>query len=206
MSQDKGKFIVFEGIDGCGKGTQLKLSHNYLWDKSKDCEIYSTREPTFHSKEIREKMKSDMDVNMDAEWYAQHFVDDRKNHVKLDIEPRLERGSIVFCDRFSYSTFAYQHTQGLRMSYLIKLHEGIIVPDLVLLYDCPVEIAFERRKNEGATDVFDKDLEFQIKLRSNYLLVKESLENHNIVVIDSSRSINDVFHETKSQLDLIIRD
>ena len=69
-----GRFIVFEGIDGCGKGTQLKLVNNYLWDLSKEIEIYSTREPTRHSKEIREKMQHGEDVNKNKYWYVENFI------------------------------------------------------------------------------------------------------------------------------------
>jgi len=201
MTDYIGKFIVFEGIDGCGKGTQLKLVHNYLWNLSKNIDIYSTREPTRAYKEIRERMAKGKDVKKDAEWYAQMFVQDRWNHVRELIKPALAKGVTVLCDRYKYSTLAYQHTQGLKLQGLIKNHNGLLVPDLTMIFDCPAKIAFERRKKEGATDVFDRDLEFQEKLRQNYLKLKKALPDDNIVIIDGSKSIEDVFVDVKKELE-----
>lgn len=200
----RGKFVVFEGIDGCGKGTQLKLAASYLFDKNKDHDLYLTREPTKDFHEIRERMSKGSDVTKDVEWYAQMFIEDRRNHVKKYINPALENGVHVLCDRYKYSTLAYQHTQGMCLKSLINMHEGLIVPDLVLIYDCDPEIAFNRRKNDGATDVFDKDLEFQKRLRENYLKLKDILDKENIQIINSSYSIRDVFDETSFHISEIL--
>ena len=201
VSNLKGKFIVFEGIDGCGKGTQLKLAASYLFDKDKDYDIYKTREPTRNFKEIREKLEQGKDVSQDGEWYAQMFVTDRKHHVENHIQPALNQGTHVLCDRFKHSTLAYQNAQGLPFSRLIEMHQGILVPDLTLIFDCPAKIAFERRKIGGATEVFDKDLEFQEKLRQNYLKLKEELKDENIVIINATKSKQEVFEQVKKVLD-----
>lgn len=201
----RGKFIVFEGIDGCGKGTQLKLAASYLFDKNKDNDLYLTREPTKDFHEIRERMSKGNDVTKDVEWYTQMFVEDRRNHVKKYINPALENGIHVLCDRYKYSTLAYQQTQGMCLKSLINMHKGLIVPDLVLIYDCDPEIAFNRRKNDGATDVFDKDLEFQRRLRENYLKLKDILKKENIQIINSNFSIEDIFCETKFHITSIFR-
>ena len=200
-----GRFIVFEGIDGCGKGTQLKLVHNYLWDLSKENEIYSTREPTRHSKEIREKMQQGKDVENDKEWYAEHFIKDRENHSKNFIVPSQLNGIYILCDRYKYSTLAYQQTQGINLDKLIEMHSrySIAEPDLTLIYDCQAEIAYERRlkENESAREVFDRDLEFQKKLRQNYLNLKKILSEENIVIINGNQEVEDVFKETKKHID-----
>ncbi len=202
---NRGTFIVFEGIDGCGKGTQLILGAKYLFNLSKEFDLYITREPTRDFKEIRERMRTSTDVKRDPEWYAERFVEDRRNHVDKYIEPILQRGTHVISDRYKDSTLAYQHTQGMPLSVLLHMHKGILIPDMTLLYDCPAEIAFERRKKEGATDVFDKDLEFQKQLRNNYLKLSEYLPNERRVIIDGSKSIDDVFAQTKSALDDLFR-
>ncbi len=198
----KGKFIVFEGIDGSGTSTQIKLVTSYLFDKNKNYDVYLTREPTRNFKEIREKLKSGKDVNQNAEWYANAFLKDRKYHVNNYIIPMLEKGTHVLSDRYKHSTLAYQSTQGMDLNKLIKMHEGLIIPDITFILDCPVEDAFERRKNEGATEIFDRDKEFQEKLRKKYLDLVFYLDEK-IVLICAKRHIEEVFEDIKENLDKI---
>lgn len=196
----KGKFIVFEGPDGCGKGTQIKIAASYIFDLSKDYDVYITREPTRDYKEIRQRMSQGTDVKKDAEWYANMFVADRRNHVEKYILPALQNGTHVLTDRYKHSTLAYQHTQGIDLNKLIEMHKGLIVPDLTLIFDCSAKLAFQRRRFEGATDVFDKDLEFQEQLRQNYLKLKDVLKDENIVIIDGSKPIDEVAIQTKAEI------
>ena len=197
------KFIVFEGIDGCGKGTQLKLASNFIFDYSKEYDVYITREPTRDFKEIRKKMAQDTDAKKDPEWYAKMFVADRKNHLENYIQPILSKGTFVISDRYKHSTLAYQHTQGMDLEELKKMHKGFLIPHLTIIFDCPAEIAFQRRKEEGATDVFDKDLKFQETLRKNYLKLKDDL-NENIVIVDATKSVKEVFEDVKQHLKTIL--
>jgi dTMP kinase len=200
----KGKFIVFEGIDGCGKGTQMKLAASWLFSTDKDIDIYMTREPTRNFKEIRERMAKSKNARLDGEWFADAFVKDRVDHIKNYIQPSLDKGLHVLCDRYKYSTLAYQKTQGVDINKLISLHKGLPVPDLVLLFDLPVDVAFERRKNDGATEVFDKDKKFQEELRLNYLDLQKKLRQENIIIIDSNREIGAVFEDVKSHIKYIL--
>ena len=200
----KGKFIVFEGIDGCGKGTQLKLAASYIFDLNKEFDIYITREPTRDFKQIREKMAQGTDAKKDAEWYAKMFTADRKNHIEKYITPMVEKGTHVLSDRYKHSTLAYQHTQGIELKKLIEMHKGLPVPEITLIFDCPSEVAFERRKKGGATDVFDKDLKFQEELRQNYLKLKDALKGENIVIVDSTRSVEKIFVEVKHHISKIL--
>lgn len=198
----KGKFIVFEGIDGCGKGTQLHLASYYIFDLNKNNDLYLTREPTRDFKEIRDRLANGKDVKKDGEWYTKMFVEDRKNHIEKYIKPHINNGTHVLCDRYKYSTFAYQQAQGINLKNIINLHEGFLVPDLTLIFDCPAEIAFERRKNSGATEVFDKNLKFLKELRDNYLNLSRILKE-NIIVIDSTPKVETVFEDVKKNLDFI---
>ena len=195
-----GKFIVFEGIDGCGKGTQMMLISKFLFDYSKEIDLYLTREPTRDFKEIRKKMASDTHVKQDPEWYAEMFVKDRKNHITNYIVPTLQKGTHVLCDRYKYSTLAYQWGQGMELSKLNEMHDGLLVPDLILVFDCPADVAYERRKNAGATDMFDKDVEFSKILRKNYIALKEKLSNENIIIIDATRTIAEIHEEVKKYI------
>jgi len=198
----RGKFIVFEGIDGCGKSTQIKLAAGFMFDLNKDNDVYLTREPTRNIKALRDRMSSDLSIICDPEWCTQNFVLDRRDHVDRYIDPFLWRGVHVLCDRYKHSTLAYQHTQGIELQHLIDLHEDFPVPDLTLFFDCPVLIAFERRKKDGATDAFDKDLKFQEKLHENYLKIVDilKLKGEPIVVIDAEKKIEDVYKDVASAI------
>ncbi|MBD3354526.1 dTMP kinase [Candidatus Woesearchaeota archaeon] len=202
ITEDKmqGKFIVFEGIDGCGKGTQLKLASSYLFDLSKNHDIFLTREPTRDFKEIRKRLAEQTDAKQDAKWYANAFVKDRKNHLKRYIRPNLKNGTHVLSDRYKYSTLTYQQTQGMPLQKLLDIHKNMLIPDLTIIFDCPAKIAFERRKKDGATEVFDKDLKFQEELRQNYIKLKEQLPQENIIIIDATRQIEKVFDDVKKHI------
>jgi len=163
-----------------------------------------TREPTRDYREIREKMAQGGDVTKDADWYAEMFVKDRRNHLRKYIMPMINVGTHVLNDRYKYSTLAYQWTQGMNFDKLVEMHLGLLVPDLTMIFDCPAEIAFERRKKDNATDMFDRDLEFQKRLRENYLRLKDKLPKENIQIIDSSYPINQVFEDTKKCIDEIL--
>ena len=193
------KFIVFEGIDGCGKGTQLNKVASYLFKKSKEIDLYITREPTRDFKQIREKLAKDTDAKSTPEWYAEMFVKDRINHINNYIQPALNNNKLVLCDRYKYSTLAYQHTQGMDIKQLQEMHKGLLIPDLTFIFDCPAEIAFERRKADGATEVFDKDIKFQEELRQNYLKLKDD----NIIIIDATKSIEQVYQEIIKHIDAL---
>ncbi|MFQ5531962.1 MAG: dTMP kinase, partial [Candidatus Nanoarchaeia archaeon] len=120
ISRPRGKFIVFEGIDGCGKDTQLDLAAVYVRGLDKYNEIYLTREPTWRAPEIRKKMGSSGDPEKEAEWFARAFIyEDRVPHILEDIEPALEKGWHVLSSRFEHSTEAYQSAQGISLMKLI---------------------------------------------------------------------------------------
>ena len=201
----KGKFIVFEGIDGSGKGTQLLRCAGFIFDLNKENDVYITREPTRDFKQLREEMRKEgVGIQHNAEWYAQTFIKDRRNHVDNYILPALRRGTHVICDRYKHSTLVYQHAQGMRLEDLQAMHEGIIVPDLTLIFDLDSDIAFERRKGDGATDIFDKDKEFLKVLRDNYRKLKDVLVGENVVYIDAARTREEVEKDVQEQVRKIL--
>jgi thymidylate kinase len=92
----------------------------------------------------------------------------------------------------------------MEFSKLIEMHAGLLVPNLTIIFDCPADIAFERRKADGATDVFDKDLKFQEQLRQNYLKLKQELSQENIIIIDATKPVEQVFSELKQHIKKIL--
>jgi dTMP kinase len=194
-----GKFIVFEGIDASGKGTQIKLLHNYLYELSKFNHLVLTREP-YNSKELRRIMSQDKDAYSNPEKCAELFINDRANHLAKIIQPNLGEGMIVLSDRYKYSTLAYQHTQGIDLDNLIFQHQAMPIPDLVFLIDIPIEVALERmaKQKDGREAKFESDLDFQGKLRENYLSLKFKLPREPIYIIDGSQPIEKVHQDIKN--------
>ncbi len=170
-----GLFVVFEGIDGAGKETQI----NYLQKEIKKLSIYNdvltTHEP-WRSKELRERLKEE-DAYSHGEKMAELYVQDRKQHQEKIILPNLEQGVIVLCDRYMLSTFAYQGSQGIAFDRIKQLHEdeGIIKPDLTLFLDVDLKIARTRIKKRNKTlEKFEKDPKFVKKLINNYRELAET--------------------------------
>jgi len=203
----KGKFIVLDGLDGSGKGTQVKLLANYFFDSNKKNHIFLTREPynSEHYEEIRKLLKSGLNPRDNAERLAELFVADRRVHAAL-IESLLSQGIDVVSDRYKYSTLAYQQTQGISLQKLIDMHKGILIPDLTLIIDTLAEIALERIiKDEGREykEVFEQK-DFQEKLRENYLAFSEQLADEKIIIIDGDKPIAKVFESIKKEVEKIL--
>lgn len=188
-----GKFIVFEGIDGCGKSTQFSLFSKYLFEKSKYNHLVLTREP-YKSREIRRVMAEDKDAYSNPEKCAELFISDRKRHISEIISPSLNKNLIVLCDRYKYSTLAYQWTQGLDVISLIEKHKGMPIPGLVFLIDIPVNVALERMKiqADGREGKFESDSEFLKKLRENYINLQKILNLEPILLIDGNQPVEKV--------------
>lgn len=195
----RGKFIVFEGIDGSGKGTQIKKCANFLFDLDKNYDVYLTREPTRDFKKIRDTMNSSERVMENAKWYLEMFVEDRRNHLEKYIIPMLLNGTHVLCDRYKYSTICYQHAQGIALETLIQKNRNMLIPDITFVLDIDAQIAYERRRIESIRDVFERDIEFQKKVRNNYLNLTNIL-NENIIIIDASKDPERVFETIKCHI------
>lgn len=199
MEKSSGKFIVFEGIDGCGKSTQFSLFSKYLFCKSKYNHVFLTREP-YKKREIREMLQKDESPFSEAEKLAHLFVQDREQHVKDIIHPTLEKEGIVVSDRYKYSTIVYQSTQGIPIQNLIDMHKDMPSPDIVFIIDLPAEIAKGRmdgEKERAKEQKFEKSVDFQETLRHMYLALPEIFPKEKIYVIDGNRSIDEIREEIK---------
>ncbi len=201
---DMGVFISFEGIDGCGKTTQIKLLRKTLEDRGiKAC---ITKEPggTEAGKIIR-KMLLDSRLFLDSYTQLFLFVADRVQNLNEVIRPALEAGKWVLCDRFVESTLAYQgYGLGIDLGYIDYIHREVIGntwPNVTFVLDCPVEVAkyrLERRRGESmaqngiSCDRYEtKTLEFQEKLRKGYLELVER-DPERIIRVDGSKTETEV--------------
>lgn len=192
----KGLFITFEGADGCGKTTQLMLLAKYL--KSKDLEVVVTREPGARGlgEKIREILLNyDGEVSSQAEAFL--FLADRAQHIDVIVNPAVESGKIVLCDRHTDSTVAYQgYGRGLdidRIKMLNNLATGDRRPDLTIVFDIDVEtsmarVGAEKDRMESAGE------EFFNRVRNGYLKIAE-LEPERVKVLNATKSVEDIHKE-----------
>ena len=135
MMPHSGKLIVFEGIDGTGKSTQLTLLEKVL--RALQIPVVSTREPTegTYGKRIRALYTDRGSFSLQDE--LQLFLADRREHVRECIAPALAAGKIVLCDRYVLSTIAYQGAAGMDPSEILNQNSFAPIPDLALLFDAP---------------------------------------------------------------------
>lgn len=199
-----GKFISFEGIDGCGKSTQAKI----LSEKLISCghKILLTREPggSDGAEEIRNLLLTGNTDRWSAETEILLFTAARRDHLERTILPALENGLAVLCDRFSDSTRVYQGvTRGDLRNLVDQLDSAMIPrqPDITVLIDLDPTIslarAIERSNNEARFEDFG--LEMQIKLREGFLTLAHEFPNR-FMVIDGSRTEAEVAENISKRL------
>ncbi|MBQ8669192.1 dTMP kinase [bacterium] len=189
----KGLFITFEGADGCGKTTQLKLLKTYL--ENIGYEVVLTREPG--GKGLGEKVREillnyDGEVSNRCESFL--FLADRAQNIDVIVNPAITEGKIVLCDRHTDSSVAYQgYGRGLdinQINTLNNLATNNQKPDLTLVFDVDIETSMQRVGNEkDRMESAGKD--FFNRVRNGYLeLAKQEPER--IKVINSTKSIEEV--------------
>ena len=199
-----GKFISFEGIDGCGKSTQAKI----LSEELIACghKILLTREPggSDGAEEIRNLLLTGNTDRWSAETEILLFTAARRDHLERTILPALENGLAVICDRFSDSTRVYQGvTRGDLRDLVDQLDSAMIPrqPDITVLIDLDPTIslarAIERSNNEARFEDFG--VEMQIKLREGFLTLAHEFPNR-FMVIDGSRTEAEVAENISKRL------
>ena len=201
-----GLFITFEGTDGSGKSTQMKMLATYLASRGMD--VLTTREPggTPLGNRLREALlQTEEHVDPLAELLL--YAADRAQHVRTVLRPAIAQGRIVLSDRYADATTAYQGAgRGFppeMIENVINLATDGLKPQLTLLFDLPVEdsLARTRRRGNGDQDRLDaEDLEFHTRVRDAYLKIA-AMEPRRVKIVSASGSIN----ETQAQvLDIII--
>lgn len=189
----KGVFITFEGADGCGKTTQIKLLDEYL--KNKGYKTLVTREPG--AKGLGEKLREillnyDGEVSSTCESFL--FLADRAQHVDCIIKPTLESGTIVLCDRYIDSTVAYQgYGRGLNIEQIKKLNNiatSGLKPDLTLVFDVDIETSSARvGNNKDRMELAGK--KFFERVRQGFLEIAKQ-EPQRVKVINSADTIENI--------------
>ena len=172
--KNKGVFITFEGCEGVGKSTQVELLKKYFNDNNTDCLFL--REPG--GAKISEKIRAlilDIDnKEMTKECEALLYSAARAQLVGQIIKPALEKGTIVVCDRFIDSTYAYQgFARGLGSNYVSKLNQAAcngILPDVTIFLDLDPKSAFLRKGGADEGDRLEQEsIDFHQKVYEGYV-------------------------------------
>ena len=190
----KGKFITFEGIDGAGKSSHVEWLAEWLRGQGKV--VHVTREPG--GTELGEKLRALLlsePMHLETETLLMFAA--RREHLAKLIEPALQRGEWVVCDRFSDATYAYQGGgRGLDRGKFLALEHWVhehVQPDLTLLFDLPLDVARERIVLANRKlDKFEQErVDFHDRVRQAYLERAQSNPGR-IQVIDANNSIENI--------------
>jgi dTMP kinase len=189
----RGRFITLEGIDGAGKSTQVDFIAQLL--RAGGADLVVTREPggTALGEQLRELV---LHQPMTPRTETLLVFAARAQHIDAVVEPALQAGRWVLCDRFTDATFAYQGGgRGVAESEIAALEQWVhpaLQPDLTLLFDVPPEIAAARLSNARAADRFEQEqAQFFTRVRAVYLERARRFADR-FIVVDGTRDPDSV--------------
>lgn len=195
----KGKFITFEGCDGCGKSTQLKLLSDYLTEKN--IPHIFTREPGGGeiSEAIRGILLNGKNGSMTDECEALLFAAARVQHLSDRVEPALKEGKLVICDRYVDSSLAYQaFGRGLGADFIRKINAYALenyLPNVTVFIDLTPEAAFKRKHGADENDRLEQaGMAFHKRVYEGYVSLAKS-EPQRIARVDGNQTPQKIFDD-----------
>ena len=210
-----GKFIVFEGVEGCGKTTQLQRTRQWLTNsgwlptlQSKRLlkQLIATREPggTDLGARVRQLLLNPAKELIHDRAELLLYAADRAQHVESFLRPHLADGAMILCDRYTDSTIAYQgYGRGLDFALIDQLNQVAtngLESDLTLWLDLDVERGLDRTQKRGASDRIEQaDLEFHRRVQQGFAHLAEENPDR-IVKIDADRSELEVAEQIEATL------
>lgn len=196
--------MTFEGIEGCGKSTQIKVLSEWLKDRR--IKHHLTREPggTAVGLEIRKILLSNQTESLSPISESLLYLADRFQHIEEVIRPHLEAGDLVLSDRYHDSTLAYQgYARGISMELLQEVwrRSGIAIdPDLTILLDLDPQVGLQRSLEKLRAQNLDESrfeqesLEFHLRVREGFLELSK-LHPERYFVVDASGSITEIHQQ-----------
>lgn len=204
-------FITFEGIDFCGKSTQVELLEKYLLAKGKTVRIIREPGGTSISEKVRSILLDKKNSEMHFEPELLLFASARAQLVREVIIPSLQRGEYVISDRYHDSSVAYQgYGRGIDLEFVTKLQQfaiGSAVPDITFFIDIPVDefITRKQKVKEGSLDRMETSkIAFYEKVRDGYLEIAE--KEKRFLVIDGLKSIDEIHYIITSAISRLEKD
>ncbi len=190
-----GKLIVFEGIDGAGKSTQLSRAAEWL--QQQGWETIKLREPT-DSPPGRQLRDSALQGRLSALEECALFIADRRWNVKHHLQPALNQGKIVLQDRYYFSTIAYQSARGLDPAMIRQQNEAFAPPpELLLLFDLDPQIALQRiEQKRGEQPNLFEQLDYLRRVREVFLSFPDPFIRH----LDATLEADRVWEKVKEAL------
>jgi dTMP kinase len=184
-----GLFIVFEGVEGSGKTTQLQLTCDWLKSFLKNREILLTRQPGGTELGVQLRQLLLHGDNMHSRTELLLYAADRSNHVEQFLKPKLAQGAIILCDRYTDSTIAYQsYGRGLNLELINQLNyiaTNGLQSDLTLWLDLDVKLGLQRTKKRGKSDRIEQEnLDFHLQVQTGYTELAQ-LYPERIIKIDA---------------------
>ncbi len=203
----KGKFIVFEGVEGSGKTTQIQHTAAWLQDRYGDARsIVTTREPggTQLGRQIRQILLNDPQIEIEDRAELLLYAADRAQHIESVILPQLQLGNIVLCDRFTDSTIAYQgYGRGFDLAQIDRVNQLAtdgLYSDLTLWLDLDVKIGLARAALRGEPDRLERaNLDFHHRVQRGYQELANSYPDR-IVRIAADRAEPEIQAEIQAVL------
>lgn len=202
----KGKFITFEGIEGCGKSTQIKLLCDYL--ERKGIPFLSTREPggTTIAEAIRRVILDPATPEMLPETELLLYSASRAQHTGELILPALAKGKMVISDRYYDSTYAYQGAaRKLNTDFIDVLTRFAtfgLQPHLTILLDLPAEMGLARIRERSLDRLEQEALSFHQKVREQFLVIAKK-QQYRYLVLDASKAPEELHRAVLKALELV---
>lgn len=204
--------ITTEGIEGCGKSSQIRFISEYL--SKKNIDHITTREPggTEIGAKIRAILLNPEHTYLSKTTELMLYAADRSQHMEQIIRPALNAGKVVISDRFCDSTWVFQgFVRGNDMNLINRLDDIVLdglEPDITFLLDVPVEVGLGRARgdissgtrNNNESRFENENMTFHQKVRDGYLQ-RAREEHHRFIIIDASKSIEGVTKQILDELD-----
>lgn len=203
-----GVLVVFEGVEGAGKTTQIRELHQWLLANSRfqalDRSIVLTREPGGTSLGVKLRqllLEQELDECIQDRAELLLYAADRAQHIEAFIKPHLKNGAIVLCDRYTDSTVAYQgYGRGLDLQLIEQVNHlatAGLVSDLTFWLEIDVEVGLSRAKQRGNVDRIEQaELMFHRRVDAGYRQLAQQHPDR-IVRIDARGSVDEVFQQVK---------
>ncbi|MEM8524370.1 MAG: dTMP kinase [Bacteroidota bacterium] len=206
-SSERGKFIVFEGIDGSGKTTQINRLVEYL--EAKGTSVHATKEPTDRpiGKMIRQVLNKEL--KMSEKTMAALFLADRLDHIQNEEDGMLnliKQGTTVVSDRYYLSSYAY-HSAHVPLDWVIAANAEcakLLRPDLIFFLNIKPKVSLARiRKSRAFLDLYETE-ERLTKVRDNYFKAMEKIgAAEYIVVLDATQEEEVIFEQIREHINIV---